>query len=179
MADFAVRYARALADVVAAHNLAPAAVQAELEDFAATLAESAELRSVLSNPAFSVVQKVKVLDAICARTCYSVPVRNFIAVLISHDRVHDFAPILRAFVALAEAELGLHTAQITTARPLDAAGRRAIEQSIATLAGGPVRAEYLEDNSLLGGAVVRLGSTVYDGSIRGQLTRLGRQLSGA
>ena len=179
MADFAARYARALADVVAERKLAPADIQSQLEDFAATLVESPALRSVLSNPAFSVEQKVKVLDAICARTSYAVPVRNFIAVLISHDRVREFKSILESYISLAEAELGLHSARITTARPLDSAGRRAIEDGIAQLAGGPVRAEYAEDQTLLGGAVVRLGSTVYDGSIRGQLQRLARQLSGA
>jgi F-type H+-transporting ATPase subunit delta len=178
MAEYAARYARALADVASAAKLPAADVQTQLQDFGEMLASSAPLRNLLSNPSFAVEQKVKVLDAICSRTAYAVPVRNFLAVLIAHDRVRDFADISRAYTALADESLGVHTAEITSARPLGESSRNALEARIGALAGGKLLVSYRQDASLLGGAIVRLGSTVYDGSVRGQLQRLKQHLAG-
>ncbi|MDR3737098.1 MAG: ATP synthase F1 subunit delta [Acidobacteriaceae bacterium] len=178
MAEFASRYARALAEVVDAAKLSTEDVQSQLKDFAETLASSAPLRNLLSDPSFPTEQKVKVLDAICARTCYAVPVRNFIAVLIAHDRVKAFTEISAAYTALADAEHGIHLAEITIARPLDEASRNALESKVRAMTGGTVHTSYKEDATLLGGAIIRIGSTVYDGSVRGQLQRLKQQLAG-
>jgi len=179
MAEFASRYARALSEVVDAAKLPTTEVQSQLQDFAEMLASSAPLRSLLSDPSFPTDQKVKVLDAICAKTCYAVPVRNFIAVLIAHDRVNAFGEISAAYTALADAEHGIHLAEITIARPLDEASRNALESKVRSMTGGTVSTTYKEDASLLGGAIIRIGSTVYDGSIRGRLQRLQQQLAGA
>ncbi|HEY0307120.1 MAG TPA: ATP synthase F1 subunit delta [Acidobacteriaceae bacterium] len=178
MAEFASRYAKALAEVVDAAKLPTAEVQSQLKDFAEMLASSAPLRNLLSDPSFPVEQKVKVLDAICARTWYAAPVRNFIAVLIAHDRIKAFTEIAEAYAALAETGHGIHEAEITIARPLDEASRNALESKIRSMTGGSVLTTYKEDASLLGGAIIRIGSTVYDGSIRGQLQRLKQQLVG-
>lgn len=179
MAEFISRYANALSQVVVAAKLPAADVQAQLTDFAQTLAESAPLREVLANPSIPVDQKVKVIDAIVVKTKYAKPVRNFIAVLIAHDRVTSFSEIAAAYTALAEEAQGLHTAEITTARPVDEAGRNALESKVRSIAGGKVTATYKQDASLLGGVIIRIGSTVYDGSIRGQLARLKQTLQGA
>ncbi len=96
MAEFASRYAQALAEVVSAAKIPAADVQSQLAEFAEKLAESAPLREVLANPSIPVDQKIKVIDAICARTGYIKPVRNFIAVLVAHDRISAFAEIAEA-----------------------------------------------------------------------------------
>jgi len=178
MAEFASRYARALAEVTREQKMPAADAESQLRDFAETLAESAPLRNMLSNPSFSVEQKIKVLDAIRAKTKYAQPVRNFIAVIIAHDRIREFDEIAAAYAAMADEEQGIHSAEITTARPLDESGRNALEARIGAIAGGKLVASYKQDASLLGGAIVRLGSTVYDGSVRGQLDRLKKQLAG-
>jgi F-type H+-transporting ATPase subunit delta len=179
MAEFVSRYANALSQVIVASKIPAADVQSQLADFADTLAESAALREVLANPSIPVDQKVKVIDAIVAKTKYAKPVRNFIAVLIAHDRISFFHEISAAYTTLAEEAQGLHTAEITTARPLDEGGRNALESKVRSIAGGKVIATYKQDATLLGGAIIRIGSTVYDGSIRGQLARLKQTLQGA
>jgi len=179
MAEFATRYANAFAQVVDAAKIPFADAESQLKDFAETLAESAQLREVLADPSIPVDQKIKVIDAICAKTQYAKPVRNFIAVLISHDRIGAFAEVAAAYTAIAEEALGMHTAEITTARDLDEATRNALESKVRSIAGGKLTATYKQDASLLGGAIIRIGSTVYDGSIRGQLARLKQTLQGA
>jgi F-type H+-transporting ATPase subunit delta len=173
MAAVDLRYARALAAVVADQKLDIAAVQGELGDFAATLAAAADLREVLQNPSIPEPQKLRLLDAIAARAKMSKVVRNFIALLARHERLHELGEMTADFAALVDEESHVTDAEIVSARPLDAAGRKLLEKQIAGLTGGrKVRATYSEDASLLGGAVVRIGSTVYDGSVRAQLRQL-------
>ena len=174
------RYARAFASVVESQHLDAVAAQSQLEDFAATLADSRDLRELLENPSLPEEQKLRVIDAIAARLGMAPAVRNFIAVITHHDRLHELGAILTAYSALADDATGVAEAEITTARPLDAAGHALLEQQVAKLAGGQkVRATYHQDPSLLGGAVVKLGSTVYDGSVRAQLQQLKQRLVAA
>ena len=175
-----LRYARALAGAVTDQGMDLLAVQRQLEDFAATFEGSPELREVLENPSIPEPQKLRLLDSIAQRSGMSRPVRNFVALLTHHERMHELREIIAAYAALADKETGIAEAEITTARPLDAESRRLLEQQVAKLAGDQrVHATYREDGSLLGGAVVRLGSTIYDGSVRGQLEQLKRRLVSA
>ena len=80
---------------------------------------------------------------------------------------------------MSDEQAGLAEVEITSARALNDEDRIALEAQVAKLAGGRVRATYREDNTLLGGAVVRIGSTVYDGSIRAQLVQLKQRLVNA
>jgi F-type H+-transporting ATPase subunit delta len=180
MAVVDLRYARAFASVVSEQKLDVAAVQGQLNDFAATFEGSADLREVLEDPSIPEQQKLRVLDAIAGRLGMSPATRNFLAVITHHQRLHDLRQILEAYLALSDEEAGVAEAEIVTARPLDENNRHLLEQQVARLAGGEhVRATYREDPSLLGGAVVRIGSTVYDGSVRGQLQQLKQRLVAA
>jgi F-type H+-transporting ATPase subunit delta len=180
MAVVDLRYARALAAVVDEQKLDRTAVQSQLADFAATLSESHELREVLENPSIPEAQKLKVLDALAGRLGMSGAVRNFIAVVTHHGRLPELNDIVSAYHDEADQESHIAEAEITTARPLDPGDKAVLEQQVAQLAGGAqVRATYYEDASLLGGAVVRLGSTVYDGSIRAQLQQMKQRLIAA
>jgi F-type H+-transporting ATPase subunit delta len=143
----------------------------------ATLEASVELREVLQNPSIPEPQKLGLLDTIAARSGMSKTVRNFIALIARHERLHQLGEMVAAFADLADESAQVVEAEVVSAHPLTDASRQLLEQQIGKLAGGQkVRASYSEDPTLLGGAVLRLGSTVYDGSIRAQLERLKQRL---
>jgi F-type H+-transporting ATPase subunit delta len=180
MAVVDLRYARALAAVISDQKLDLVASQGQLNNFANLLEESAELREVLQNPSIPEAQKLKVLDGLAPRLGLSRPIRNFIALITHHERLHELRDMITAYSSLADENSGIAEVEITTARPLDNENRRLLEQQVAKLAGEPkVQATYHEDPSLLGGAIVRLGSTVYDGSVRAQLEQMRQRLATA
>ena len=177
MASYVSRYARAFADVVFESKLDARAVQRQLADFAAAWHESRELREFLLDPSFPVEQKVSLLDKLNAKLQMSRETRNFIAVLIRNDRIGGLDEVVTDFRREVNQRLGIHQARVISARKLDEPERRELEKQIAGLTGGTVEAQYEEDSSLLGGAVVQVGSTVYDGSVRGRLDRLREELT--
>ena len=151
----------------------------KLKDFSDTLAGSRELRELLMNPSIANEQKLKVLDAIAVRIGMFPQVRNFLAVIMDHQRLDGLDEILTEYHAVADEQSNMAEAEITSARPLNQQDRVELESEVAKLAGGRVRASYREDATLLGGAVVRIGSKVYDGSIRTQLQQLKQKLVNA
>lgn len=179
MAVFAPRYAHAFAAVVAAKKLDVAAAQQQMQDFAGTLTGSPELHDVLLNPSIAEEQKLRILDAIASRIGMFREVRNFIAVIMDHHRLASLNEIIAEYDLVADQDSGIAEAEITSARPMGQENRATLEAEIAKLAGGRVRASYREDAALLGGAVVRIGSTVYDGSVRAQLHQLKERLINA
>jgi F-type H+-transporting ATPase subunit delta len=172
MASVASTYARAFADVVMDTHLDADRSIAQLRTIASLLTESADLRRVWENPAIPAEQKRKVLDVIAQRDEISKQVRNLVAVLIDHRRVHFLEPIIRQLEKELDARLGFAEAEITSARALADAEKREFETQVGKLTGKKVRAHYEQDSTLLGGAVLRIGSTIYDGSVKGQLERL-------
>src|SRR5579864_4283362 len=177
MASVASTYARAFADVVLSERLDGERAVAELRDLADLLAESAELRRVWENPAIPAEQKHNLLDAIAQRDGISKPARNLVAVVIDHRRVRFLSRIIQQVEKELDARLGLAEAQITSMRELGDAEKRALEAQVGRVTGKKVRARYAQDASLLGGAVVRVGSTIYDGSVAGQLQRIKEAIS--
>jgi F-type H+-transporting ATPase subunit delta len=178
VASVASTYARAFADVVLGAHLDVGRATAELHAIASLLNESSELRRVWENPAIPADQKRRVLDAIAERDGISKQVRNLVAVLIDHRRVHFLEPIIRQLEKELDARLGFAEADITSARELGEAEKREFEAQVVNLTGKKVRAHYGQDASLLGGAVLRIGSTIYDGSVKGQLQRIREEISG-
>jgi F-type H+-transporting ATPase subunit delta len=180
MAAVDLRYARALAAVISDQKLNVVATQGQLNDFVEMLEASTELREVLENPSIPEPQKLKVLDAIATKSDMSTTVRNFIAVIAHHQRLHELRSMVEAYAMIADEESGLAEAEIVSAQPLDKKSRKLLEDKISTLTGQQhVHATYSEDATLLGGAVVTVGSTVYDGSIRAQLQQLKARLIAA
>ena len=172
MAAFVSRYANAFADVVTAAKLDTAAIDAQLTDFLATWEGSSELREFFENPAVPVLQKVDILDKLNGKLKLQKELRNLIAVLISNGRIGQVAQVAEAYRRLLQEQLGIRPAEIVTARELDTNERVALIAEIAKLAGSRINASFTLDKSILGGTVVRIGSTVYDGSVRGRLERL-------
>ncbi len=178
MASVTSRYARAFAEVVLDKRLDRQKTEDELRSFVELLHSNPDLRTIWDNPSVEAAQKHKVLDAIVARTGTSPMVRNFIAVLIDHGRIAALPEIAPQVEVELNQRLGIADAQVTTARQLGDPEKRALETRVGELTGKRVRARYATDPGLLGGAVVKVGSTIYDGSIRGQLERLKKELSG-
>jgi F-type H+-transporting ATPase subunit delta len=172
MAAFVARYASAFADVVTAAKLDTAAIDRKLSDFLSTWEGSPELREFFENPAISVAEKVAILDKLNAKLGMQKELRNLIAVLISNDRISHVSEVAQAYRRLLHEQLGIRPAEIVTARELDENEREALVAEIAKLAGSRIEASFKLDKSILGGTVVRIGSTVYDGSVRGRLERL-------
>ena len=176
MSIVASRYGRAFADVVASANLDPFFVDMQLDDFAAAWHESSDLREIMENPGFPTAQKLAILDKLNAKLGMSPQARNFIAVLIDNDRLVQFDEILAAYRGERDQRQGVREVEVVTARKLEDEERQELEHHVATLAGSKVHARFDEDSALLGGAIVKIGSTVYDGSVRGRLDRLREQL---
>ena len=172
MAAFVSRYASAFADVVTAAKLDTASIDKQFSDFLATWDGSPELRTFFENPAIAAPQKVEILDKLNAQLKLQKELRNLVAVLISNDRIAQVAEVAKAWRRLVQQQLGIRPAEIVTARELDQNERAALVAEIAKLAGSQIDPSFTLDKSILGGTVVRIGSTVYDGSVRGRLERL-------
>ena len=179
MAAVAGRYARAFVEVVFEHKLDAAKAGLELRLVEQVLEGNAILRTVWENPSVPLEQKHGVLDGIAKKLSLSKPVRNFLAVLLDRRRIAQFSNILRQYEQEVNQRLGITEADITSFRELSAAEKRKFEAKIAEVTGKQVRAQYKTEPAILGGAIVRVGSTVYDGSVRGQLEKLKERLISA
>ncbi len=127
MSVFAARYARAFADVVLDAKLNPAEVEQQLEDFAATFAGSKDLREVLLNPSIPTAKRVAILDKVNGRVGCGPKVRNFLAVLIRHERLAALSEILEEYRLEMNRRLSISDAEVVTARPLEEQERAKLE----------------------------------------------------
>jgi F-type H+-transporting ATPase subunit delta len=162
--------------MTAKNQLDPARALQELHSIEALLKESDQLRRVLENPSIPGDRKRAVLDAITTRMGTIRQVRNFIAVLTDHRRLPLFGEILKHLQQELNDRQGFAEAQVSTARQLSDQEKQGLETEIEKLTGKKVRARYEQDATLLGGAVVQVGSTIYDGSVKGQLEKIREQL---
>ena len=169
------RYARALADVVASTGNYRQ-VLSELEDFSAAYHLSMELREVCETPAVAMVQKLSVLQALAGRMGSSPVTLNFLRVLMSHYRFPLLGEILLAFRNIVYARLGIVRVKITSAEDLPKPERELLAARFNELTRKQSELEFHRDGNLIGGLVAQIGSTVYDGSIRGHLGRIREQL---
>ena len=178
MAAFAARYANAFLDVVTSAGADTAAIGRQLADFLITWDESAELRAFFTNPAIAAKQKVVFLDKLNAKLGMQKQLRNLIAVLIDHGRIGYVKEVADSYRKQLQERMGIRPAEVVTARELSSEEREALMAGLAKLAGGGrIEPVFKLDKSILGGTVVRIGSTVYDGSVRGRLERLKEKLT--
>ena len=104
-------------------------------------------------------------------------VRNFVTIVVRKRRANLFGQIRTAFEKVLDERTGVLEAKVASASPLSDASQQALEGQLSRLTGKKVRAIYSVDPELLGGVTARIGSTVYDGSVRGQLESLRRKLT--
>ncbi|MGZ4858151.1 MAG: ATP synthase F1 subunit delta [Candidatus Angelobacter sp.] len=179
MAAVLGRYARAYAEVAVKNKLNPEKTVAEFQQMADVVNSSRELRNVLQNPAVNRDQKLKLLDSIIHHIGATKMLRNFLAVLIDHRRIGNIGDLLEQFKRELDRRMGIADAKVSSVRELTSAEKKSLEQELAEITGKTVRATYSQDASLLGGVTVRVGSTIYDGSVHGRLQRMRQELAGA
>jgi F-type H+-transporting ATPase subunit delta len=174
------RYARALVDVVMAPGsaLKPEDAVTQLRALDAIIRESPELRTALATPAIQNSRKRAVMAKLLGKVGGSPLVRNFTYVLIDHRRIAIVGEIREAFELQLDERLGFARAEVTSAAPLDQRVGVNLESELSRLTGKRMRLRFEVDPALLGGVVARIGSTVYDGSIRGELRQLAKKLTG-
>ncbi len=172
----AVRYARALLGALPDPAQAESA-DAFLSSLRAAMNQSSELRAILLDPAVPGEQRTKALQALATAAQQPVQLANFFAALVDHNRTAALPSIAEVFHEEREAAAGIVPAEITTASPMPDELRAQAERAIAKMTGQKVRLTCTVDPKLIGGAITRVGSTVYDGSLRNQLTQLRRQMA--
>jgi F-type H+-transporting ATPase subunit delta len=169
------RYARALADVVAASGEYRKVLE-ELQNFEDAYHESLELREVFDSPAVALPQKMKVLEAIGQTLGESRVTLNFLRVLLVNYRMPMLEEAIQAYRKTANDRMGIVQVTISSASELSEAERESVASRFRELTGKQVELEYRVDGALLGGMTAQIGSTVYDGSVRGNLARIREQL---
>jgi F-type H+-transporting ATPase subunit delta len=175
------RYARALVDVVMGpgSQLKPEDAVTQLQALDAMIQESPELRNALLTPAIQNSRKRAVIAKLLLETAGGSPlIRNFAYVLIDHRRIGIIGEIREAFELQVDERLGFARAEVTSAAPLDQNVGANLESELSRLTGKRMRLRFDVDPALLGGVVARIGSTVYDGSVRGELRQLAKKLTG-
>jgi len=175
----ATRYAKALADVTSAPAaaLSPQDALTQLSAFESALAASRELENALTTPAVPTGRKRAVVGRIAGVLKLSPIARNFLFVLIDHRRIALLGAILHSFDLIMDERLGFARAEVSSPRELTETQRGAINAQLEHVTGKRIRMRFAVDPELIGGVVARIGSTVYDGSVRGQLQTLGQRLT--
>jgi F-type H+-transporting ATPase subunit delta len=172
------RYASALADVVTGPSgMDTAQVVQQLRSFEALLAGSMALQNALASPAVAAGRKRAVVRKLADRLGVTKLARNFLLVLTDHHRLAALTAMIDVFEIQLDERLGFVRAEISSARDLEERQKTGLAERLSGLTGKKVRARYAVEPELIGGVVARIGSTVYDGSVRGQLNTLGRKLA--
>jgi F-type H+-transporting ATPase subunit delta len=174
----ASRYAKAFVDVATGPRSKsdPAGILAQLRWVAQVIAGSHELRTVLLSPAVAPSRKRDIVQKLLGASLDKQSL-NFLYVVIDHRRVADFPAIVDAFEVLLDDRLGFVRADVLSAKPLEAAQQAGLETEISRMSGKKAKLKFSTDPALIAGVVARIGSTVYDGSVRGQLDTLRLKLA--
>jgi len=171
------RYASALADVAIALG-DEREIQEELNSWESMIASSNELRQVVDSPTITLDEKRRILNRLIERVKPRPSTANFIQVLLQNHRLGQLAAINRRFAQVLDERSGIVAATVTTARPVDGISQDTLRENLAALTGKKVRLSFATDEELIGGLVTRIGSTIYDGSVRNQLQQAKERLMG-
>jgi F-type H+-transporting ATPase subunit delta len=171
------RYAAALADVVTERGEARQ-VQEELAAWELMIRNNAQLQEVFRNPTIPYDQKQKVLSTLIARTRVRQLTANFLQVLLQNQRLTELGEVNKRFAQVLDERSGIVSAAVTTARPVPESSQQALRDKLTALTGKQVRLSFATDEELIGGIVTRIGSTVYDGSVRTQLQQVKEKMVG-
>lgn len=171
------RYGTALADVVLKSG-ETATVTSELKAWKDIFEGNAELRSVFANPSITHLDKEKVLSSLLDKTKPSKTTANFLRVLLKNGRLTEISEINERFGAVLEERSGYVAAQVTSARELSEQQKNELKSNLEKLTGKKVQLKFGIDKDIIGGVVTRVGSIVYDGSVKTQLENLKAELIG-
>jgi F-type H+-transporting ATPase subunit delta len=171
-----LQYANALADIALEQGAAEP-TRKQLNEFTAAYGQSVELRAFLASPAVTIEAKHAVIEKLMARLGAGKIVRNFLFVIADHQRTHLLPEIATVFQQVLRRRQGVAEAEVSSAVELSEAQKKEMGKTLASLTGKKIETKYSLDPALLGGAVVRIGDTIYDGSLRGRLNELRARLA--
>ena len=132
----------------------------------------AQLREVFSNPTIQYDQKQKVLEELISRTQVRETTASFLRVLLRNQRLAQLKYVAERFGQVLDEHNGVVAANVTTARPIPEDLQNSLRDTLSTTAGRKVRLSFITDDKIIGGVVTQIGSTIFDGSVQGQLERL-------
>lgn len=170
------RYASALADVLVERN-EEALVREELKTWEGMVLGNPLLLEAFTNPTIPYAQKSKVLNELIARANVRDTTANFLRLLLRNQRFAALPHVNAKLAEIMDERAGVVSAQVASARPMSEPVKNALQQTLEQITHKRVRLSFETDESLLGGIVTRIGSTIYDGSVRSQLERLGKELA--
>ena len=171
------RYASALFDLAREQNLV-AAVEADLEKLSEALAGSEDLAALIRNPRVSRDAAAKAVDGVAGLLGLSALTRNFLGVLAGNRRLGALPDVIRAFASISANFRGEVSAEVTSAHPLTGDQLSALAAKLQQREGRSVKLKASVNPELLGGLVVRIGSTQIDSSIRTRLNSLAHAMKG-
>jgi F-type H+-transporting ATPase subunit delta len=171
-----LQYANALADVALEQGQGEPAI-AQLYEFAAAYQESGELRNVLNSPAVSLDAKHGVVEKMVERLGASRIIRNFLFVVVDHQRSTQIPEISETVQHVILSRQGVAEAEVVSAVEMNEGQKNELLQNLEKQTGKKLQAKYSVDASLLGGALVRIGDTIYDGSVRNRLQQMRERLA--
>lgn len=155
----------------------PEQALAGLRAFRDAVHDSDDLRNALESPAVTLPRKRAVIEKLAAVLELPRAVRNFLFVLSDKRRITLLNEVTEQFDILLDERLGFVRAEVRSAGELDPAERQNIERELSRVTSKQVRTRFAVDPELIGGVVARVGSTVYDGSVRGQLARMAKRFA--
>jgi len=171
------RYASALADVIIERG-EEVQVQEELAAWEGMILGNGPLLEAFSNPTVAYEQKESVLNELIARTKVRPTTANFLRILLKNQRLTELPQVNAKLAQILDERSGVVSAQVISARPVSDRIRASLAEKLGQMTGKRIRLSFDTDETLLGGIVTRIGSTIYDGSVRNQLRRLGEELAG-
>lgn len=169
--DVGARYARALLDL-AVETGAGDAVEADLKGLKAMLAGSPDLRTLIASPKFTSEEKAKGLAAVAARARACETTARFLGVLTANRRAAALGAVVDAYQRLAAERRGFVAAEVVTAAPLSKTQAKALAETLANAIGREPQIDTRVDPAILGGLKVRVGSRLYDASLKTKLDSL-------
>ncbi len=173
----ATRYARALVDVALERRIHEK-IGAELKDIETMLSSQKDIQDVFDNPAFPSDVRKAILRQILQRLGADRILENFLVLLLERNRIKLLPEIAHNFSELVDEQLGIIAVDVKTATDLPVEERELLRKKLGEVAGQEVKLNYSIDKLLIGGVVLQVGSTVFDGSVKGQLDAMRRRIAG-
>lgn len=171
------RYASALADV-AIERKEEREIQQEIDQWTSMIEANAQLKEVFANPTIAYDEKRKVLEALITRTSVRPTTASFLRVLLRNQRLSQLRDVAERFARVLDERAGVVSADVTTAKPISEDLKNTVRETLAAATGRRVRVSFNTDETIIGGMVARIGSTIFDGSVQNRLDRLSDELAG-
>jgi F-type H+-transporting ATPase subunit delta len=171
------RYASALADVVVERK-EDREVQQEIDQWASMIETNPDLKVVFANPTVAYDEKRNVLEELITRTRVRPTTASFLRVLLRNQRLSQLRDVAERFAHVLDERNGVVSASVTTAKPIPEDLKNQLRETLTVATGRTVRVTFNTDETIIGGLVARIGSTIFDGSVQNKLERLSEELAG-